>query len=92
VTARSNQLRGGIEAGGTKFVLVTGTPDQTIVARHSIPTTSPAETLARAADWFRQQEAVAAIGIASFGPVDINPASPSLGAYSANAKVRLVPL
>ncbi|NBU77977.1 MAG: ROK family protein [Sphingomonadaceae bacterium] len=72
-------MRGGIEAGGTKFVLVTGTPDQTIVARHSIPTTSPAETLARAADWFRQQETVEAIGIASFGPVDINPASPTWG-------------
>jgi fructokinase len=70
---------GAIEAGGTKFVLaVSDTPDQ-VTARHVIPTRSPAETLAEAAAWFAAQGGVAALGIGSFGPVELDPASPRWG-------------
>ncbi len=70
---------GAVEAGGTKFVLAVGHGHDAIVAQTQIPTTTPAETLARAIGWFQQQGAVAALGIASFGPVDLDPASPSWG-------------
>jgi fructokinase len=63
-------LFGGIEAGGTKFVCGVGTgPDDL----HSIviPTTSPEATVAKAVAFFLSQGALDAIGIGSFGPVDL---------------------
>ena len=68
-------MLGAIEAGGTKFVLATGPAPGTITARHSIPTRTPAETLAEAAAWFDAQGPLGALGIGSFGPVDLDPAS-----------------
>ena len=72
-------LFGAIEAGGTKFVLATGQADGTIVARESIPTTDPETTMAQVLDWFARQPAIAALGIASFGPVELDPKSPKWG-------------
>ncbi|MWV29251.1 ROK family protein [Aurantiacibacter rhizosphaerae] len=77
--ANTDRLLGAIEAGGTKFVLATGTADGTIHARHSIATTDPEATLAMARDWFFTQPAVAAMGIASFGPVELDRNSPNWG-------------
>ena len=72
-------LLGGIEAGGTKFVLAVGTAPDAIIARHAIPTHDPDTTLAEAAAWFAAQGTVRALGIASFGPVELDPASPRWG-------------
>ncbi len=72
-------MLGAIEAGGTKFVLAVGTSPGAITARHMIPTHDPATTLAEAAEWFAAQGAIAAIGIGSFGPVELDPASPKWG-------------
>ncbi len=59
-------LFGGIEAGGTKFVCAVGTGPGDLRARTSFPTTTPAETIAQAIAFFKQQpEMVAAIGIAN---------------------------
>lgn len=71
-------LVGSIEAGGTKFVLALGDENNQILDRVSIPTTTPAETLARTLDFFKQHP-VSAIGLGSFGPLDINPKSPHYG-------------
>ena len=60
---------GGIEAGGTKFICAIGTgPDDLETAQ--FPTTSPEETIARAIEFFRTHPPHA-IGIASFGPLDL---------------------
>ncbi|OSZ70842.1 fructokinase [Sphingomonas sp. IBVSS1] len=72
-------LLAGIEAGGTKFVLAVGHAPDAITARHVIPTRTPAETLAEASAWFAAQGAIAAMGIASFGPVALDRASPRWG-------------
>ena len=40
-----------------------------------IPTTSPGETLQRTIEWFQDQGAIASLGIACFGPVDLDTAS-----------------
>jgi len=78
---------GLIEAGGTKFVLGVADADRTILARKSIPTTTPEETLGAALDWFAAQGAeYAAFGIASFGPLDLDPASPAFGSVRATPK------
>jgi fructokinase len=76
-------LFGGIEGGGTKFVCAISTGPNDIRVETRFPTTSPSETLGRAIEFFQQQEKelgrLAAIGIASFGPVDPDPASPTYG-------------
>ncbi|KLI64365.1 ROK family protein [Aurantiacibacter marinus] len=61
-----------IEAGGTKFVLAVGHASGAIAARHEIPTRTPEETLAEAASWIQSQGPVAAIGIAAFGPAQLD--------------------
>jgi fructokinase len=61
---------GGIEAGGTKWVLAVGTgPDD--LAVETIPTTTPEETIPRAVAFFEREGPVSAVGIGSFGPVDL---------------------
>jgi fructokinase len=66
---------GAIEAGGTKMVCAVGTSWQEIRdgEKFVVPTTSPEETMAVVMDWFVERDAetpLAAIGVASFGPID----------------------
>jgi len=83
-------LYGGIEGGGTKFICVVGSGPGDIRAETRFPTTTPAETLAQAIDFFRQQQEVhgrlAAIGLACFGPLDPDPASPAYGRIQPTPK------
>lgn len=79
VLAGNAGLIGGIEAGGTKFVLAVGHSPSEIIARHEIPTESPTETLEDAAAWLESHGQLDAIGIASFGPVELDRTSPRWG-------------
>lgn len=70
----------GIEAGGTKFVLAVGPSPDRITARHTIPTRAPQTTLAEAAEWLAGQGGrLTALGIGSFGPVELDRRSPRWG-------------
>jgi fructokinase len=80
---------GGIEAGGTKFVCAVGTGPEDLRAETRFPTTGPEETIGRAVEFFRLAEAtepLAAIGIASFGPIDLNPVSATFGFLTTTPK------
>ena len=79
-------LFGGIEGGGTKFVCAVGTGPDDIRAEIRFPTTTPAETLGKAIDFFKKQGRLAAVGIASFGPVDPDPVSPTFGYITSTPK------
>jgi len=81
-------LYGGIEAGGTKWVCAIGTGPDDIRAETRFPTTTPTETLSRAIEFFRahDSEQLAAIGVGSFGPVDLNPLSSSYGYITTTPK------
>jgi fructokinase len=84
-----SSLWGGIEAGGTKFVCAVGTGPDDMRAEIRIPTTIPAETIEHAISFFREQREhspLAAIGIASFGPVDLNPHSSTFGFITTTPK------
>lgn len=82
-----NLLYGGIEAGGTKFVCAVGTGPEDLRAEARFSTTTPAETIGRAIAFFRAQPVpLAAIGIASFGPLDPDPTSPTFGSISSTPK------
>ena len=86
MTSPAGPVFGAIEGGGTKFVLATGRKASQIDERHEIPTRSPAETLAEAAAWFSDRPPVSAIGIACFGPVELDPASPAWGQITNTPK------
>ncbi len=76
---------GGIEAGGSKFVCAAGSgPEDAEIVE--FPTTTPLETIARVAEFFRSREPVESIGIASFGPIDPNPDSPTFGYITSTPK------
>lgn len=78
---------GLIEGGGTKFVLGVADGAGEIRARERVPTTTPDETLGAAIAWFRAQGLTpAAIGIASFGPLELDPASPRFGHVTRTVK------
>jgi len=62
---------GGIEAGGTKWVCAIGDGPDDLHALEVFPTTTPAETLTRAANFFAQNGGISAVGVGSFGPIDL---------------------
>lgn len=76
-----------IEAGGTKFIVGVGDSSRQISARTRIDTTRPDETIPAAIDWLRAQGGdYAAVGIASFGPLDLDRASPKWGHVTRTTK------
>ena len=80
-------MLGGVEAGGTKFVCGIGTgPDDLITT--SFPTSTPDITLGSVVEFFttHHARAVQAIGVGSFGPVDLDPRSPSYGHITSTPK------
>ncbi|PJN88825.1 ROK family protein [Bacillus sp. mrc49] len=79
------RLYGAIEAGGTKFVCAVGDEKGNVRKRIQIPTTVPEETIPEVIRFFSEYELVA-IGIGSFGPVNIDPASPAYGNITTTPK------
>ncbi|RLL41798.1 ROK family protein [Oceanobacillus piezotolerans] len=72
---------GGIEAGGTKFVCAVSENDsQNIIDKVSFPTGDPEETLDEVKDFFKKHQ-IEAVGVASFGPVDLNKKSKTYGSF-----------
>lgn len=85
----TDKLLAGIELGGTKCIAVLARgPD--IVARERMPTHTPAETLPALAAivraWIAAGEPVAALGVASFGPLALDPADPDHGCITTTPK------
>lgn len=76
-------LLAAIEAGGTKFVCGVGDADGGSLETTTIPTRDPDATFADVEAFFRaaaeRHGDVKGIGIGSFGPVDLDPASASYG-------------
>jgi fructokinase len=81
----TNPLIGGMEGGGTKFVCAVGSGPDEIVEEVRFPTTTHGETLDRAIAFFQKYN-LSAIGLASFGPLDLNTASPTYGSITATPK------
>ena len=78
-------LLGALEAGGTKMVLSTGDEHGNIFERISLPTTTPAETMPGIIDFFKGK-GIEALGVGSFGPVDLNRASATYGYITTTPK------
>ncbi len=83
----ARRVFGGIEAGGTKFVCGVGSGPDDLTAVQ-IPTTTPAATLHDAIQFFRGEThgKLEAIGIGSFGPIDLNKRSATYGCITSTPK------
>lgn len=73
-------IYGGVEAGGTKFSCIIGSDPDHILSERTIRTTTPEETLPQVIEFFANAtEPISAIGIGSFGPVDLDQTSRFFG-------------
>ena len=78
-------LIGALEAGGSKMVCSIGDSQGNVLQRASFPTQSPGETVAQIVD-FIGRFGVKALGIGSFGPLDLHPSSPTYGCIMRSPK------
>ena len=81
-----SDLYGGVETGGTWVVCALGTGPDDIAAQETFATGEPGPTLDRIATFFERGPRPAAIGVGSFGPVDLDPASPTWGHVTSTPK------
>ena len=79
-------LYAGLEAGGTKFVCLVASGPDDIRAQARFPTGPAPETLARVIEFLKAQGPFAALGIASFGPCDLDLHSPTYGCITSTPK------
>ena len=79
---------GAIEAGGTKFICAVGTELSNLKVTR-LPTESAATTVAKAAAFLGEASggSLRAVGIGSFGPVDLRPSSPTFGRITSTPKL-----
>jgi len=77
---------GALEAGGTKMVLAIYTEDGQELERMTIPTETPDKTMPVMIDFFKSRK-VDALGVGSFGPLDLDPASPTYGNITSTPKL-----
>jgi fructokinase len=85
----SADVVGGVEAGGTKFVCAIGRGPGDLRAETRIATSTPGHTIDRAVAFFRDHATrlpIAALGVASFGPIDLAPRSPTFGFITTTPK------
>lgn len=86
----SATLLAGVELGGTKCVCILGTGPDDIRARVTVPTLDPDTTLDSIAaviqKWREQAGPPVALGVASFGPIDLRSDSPTYGCMGATPK------
>ncbi len=83
MTSADTRLFGAVEAGGTKFVCAIGDAAGRLIAEHRLATRDPASTLAETFAFLHRAESqhgpLEAIGLASFGPVDLDRRSKTYG-------------
>jgi fructokinase len=79
-------MYGGIEAGGTKWVCAVGSAPGDVGETVSFETTTPDETIERAVRFFAKHGEIAALGVGSFGPLDLRAGSPTWGRITTTPK------
>ncbi|ORM39175.1 fructokinase [Francisella endosymbiont of Ornithodoros moubata] len=80
----------GIEAGGTKFFITIGDTNGNVIEHHRTNTTTPNETMSeviKVLKDYQNKYNIKAIGLACFGPIDINPSSKTYGHITNTPKV-----
>lgn len=79
----------GVELGGTKCIATLADETGQVFEQHRTPTTVPSKTLPILAErvdlWCRRHQ-ISGLGIASFGPLDLNPNSAGYGQVTNTTK------
>lgn len=78
-------LYGALEAGGTKMICSLGDENGNISDRARFDTRLPEETIPQLIEYFSGKP-IQALGIGSFGPLDLNPASMTYGHITTTPK------
>ena len=78
---------GALEAGGTKMVLGIFDEQGNEITRHTIPTLMPGETVPAMQAFFDEYK-IDALGVASFGPLDLDPESDTYGYITSTPKLK----
>src|SRR5215510_14270804 len=85
-----SKLLAGVELGGTKCVCILGTGPEDVRAVERLPTGEREETLRQIEAvferWRQQHGPVRALGIASFGPIELRPDAPTYGFITSTPK------
>jgi fructokinase len=85
------RIYGAVEAGGTKFVCAVGNARGEILAQARFPTAEPTPTLSAMLHFLKEQQLnfgpYAAVGIGSFGPIELDPTSPRYGHILRSPKI-----
>lgn len=79
-------LYGALEAGGTKMVCAIADENGRIVDKVSLPTETPEKTVPGMIDYFKKYD-IRTLGIGTFGPADVNPASKTYGYITTTPKL-----
>ena len=80
------EIFGGVETGGTWCVCALGRGPDELHDLEQFPTSTPGETLERIVGFFARHPRPAAVGVGSFGPVDLDPHSPTWGSVTTTPK------
>ncbi len=78
-------LIGALEASGIKMVCSIGNEQGNVLQTATFPTTTPEATIPKVVEFIDMFD-VAALGIGSFGPLDLNPRSPAYGSITRTPK------
>ncbi|EST11902.1 ROK family protein [Sporolactobacillus laevolacticus] len=78
-------LLGSIEAGGTKFIAAVGDEHMNIIDTVTVPTTKPDETMEQISNFFSRYH-LDALGVGSFGPIDVDEKSQTFGYITSTPK------
>ena len=76
---------GSIETGGTKIICAVGRRNGQIIDQVQIPTETPDKSMPKVVEFFKKYP-IKSLGIASFGPIDINPKSENYGKLLTKVK------
>lgn len=87
----TQKIFGAVELGGTKITVIAAINLKTIISKKVFPTLSPKETLQDIIEFFKSvligdTYKYEAIGVGSFGPLDLNPESRTYGYITSTPK------
>lgn len=81
-----SEVIAALELGGTKTVVALGNEAGELFEEFRFPTATPEETLSTALDWWRARAEFSRLGIASFGPIRIDPVREDYGSFLTTPK------
>ncbi|MGB9585970.1 MAG: ROK family protein, partial [Anaerolineales bacterium] len=86
----NQKLYGGVELGGTKVVCAIGSTPGNILCETTFPTHFPSETIPAIIQFFQEKQKeygeISSLGIACFGPLDLDQRSANYGKITATPK------